>query len=399
MRILFVCPYVPCVGVHAGGAHMYEVIKGLARRHDVSVVTFYEQESEREYLEELQGLCQEMVAIRRVPPFHKRNPWIIEPYVADEFHSAAMEGAIRKLSDDKPFDVVQFEYTQMAQYSPLAGSACTLLLEHEVTFSSFLRSIPYQSSLWSKARAFVGWALMLDYELRACRSVDEVITVTEEDRAELLAFEPRLHVSVEPMGVDCAFFRPLDVPVEPHSIVFVGFFRHVPNAHGMRRFCSEIFPLVRAEIPEARLYIVGSHATEEIRSLGNLDGVTVTGWVEDVRPFIARSAAFVAPLWLGTGMRGKILEAWSMARPVVTTTVGSRGLDAVEGEHILVADDAESYARQVIAILRDPSLRERIGQNGRQFVESRYDWQVIVRRREEIFEQALARRASQNRSR
>jgi len=389
-NILFICPYIPCVGVHAGAGRMYTMIKLLAQRHQVSVATFIDKESEFKYVPELERYCQEVVVIHRQPPYRRRHPLLLEPFVVSEFNSSPMEAEIHRLLSERDFDIVQVEYTQMAQYVPDTRRSCTLLTEHEVAFATHRRAFESFPFSWKKFRAFMGWLLMMDYELKACRRFDTVLTLTDADRKELLSFEPRLDIEVVPMAVDSSRFVPQDVPEEPNSLVFIGYFRHYPNVHGIKRFCREILPLIREDIPETKLFIVGSSPPDEIIRLGELDDVVVTGWVEDIKPYIAQSSVYVAPLWLGTGMRVKILEAWGMAKPVVTTSVGSQGIDCTPGENVLIADDPQGFAAQTVKLLRDKALREKLGRNGRKQVEAKYDWEIIIRQVEQMYDEALA---------
>jgi GT2 family glycosyltransferase/glycosyltransferase involved in cell wall biosynthesis len=389
-NILFICPYIPCVGVHAGAGRMYTMIELLAQRHQVSVVTFIDKESELKYVPDLERYCQEVVVIHRKPPYRRRHPLVLEPFVVSEFNSSPMGVEIHRLLSERDFAIVQVEYTQMAQYVPNTRRSCTLLTEHEVAFATHRRAFASLPFSWKKFRALMGWLLMMDYELKVCRRFDKIIALTDADRKELLSFEPQLNVEVVPMAVDCSCFMPQDTPEEPNTLVFIGYFRHSPNVHGIMRFCREILPLIRRDIPETKLFIVGSSPPDEIRRLGKMDNVVVTGWVEDIKPYIARSSVYIAPLWLGTGMRVKILEAWGMAKPVVTTSVGSQGIDCTPGEDVLIADDPQGFAAQTVRLLRDKALREKLGRNGRKQVEAKYDWEIIIRQVEEMYDETLA---------
>jgi GT2 family glycosyltransferase/glycosyltransferase involved in cell wall biosynthesis len=389
-NILFICPYIPCEGVHAGAGRMHTMIKLLAQRHQVSVITFIDKESELKYVPELERYCQEVVAIHRKPPYRRRNLLVLEPFVVSEFNSSQMGAEIHRLLSERDFDIVQVEYTQMAQYVPNTVRSCTLLTEHEVAFATHRRAFESLPSSWEKFRALMGWLMMIDYELKSCRQFDRIVALPHADRKELLSFEPKLDIEVIPMAVDSSCFTPQDMPEEPNSLVFIGYFRHSPNVHGIMRFCREILPLIRREIPETKLFIVGSSPPDEIIRLGRMDNVVVTGWVEDIKPYIARSSVYIAPLWLGTGMRVKILEAWGMAKPVVTTSVGSQGIDCTPGEDILIADDPQGFAAQTVRLLRDRVLRDKLGRNGRKRVEAKYDWEIVIRQVEGMYDEILA---------
>jgi glycosyltransferase involved in cell wall biosynthesis len=315
---------------------------------------------------------------------------VLETFVVSEFNSSQMGAEIHRLLSERDFDIVQVEYTQMAQYVPNTVRSCTLLTEHEVAFATHRRAFESLPSSWEKFRALMGWLMMIDYELKSCRQFDRIVALTHADRKELLSFEPKLDIEVIPMAVDSSCFTPQDMPEEPNSLVFIGYFRHSPNVHGIMRFCREILPLIRREIPETKLFIVGSSPPDEIIRLGRMDNVVVTGWVEDIKPYIARSSVYIAPLWLGTGMRVKILEAWGMAKPVVTTSVGSQGIDCTPGEDILIADDPQGFAAQTVRLLRDRVLRDKLGRNGRKRVEAKYDWEIVIRQVEGMYDEILA---------
>jgi GT2 family glycosyltransferase/glycosyltransferase involved in cell wall biosynthesis len=389
-NILFICPYIPCEGVHAGAGRMHTMIRLLAQRHQVSVVTFIDKESELKYVPELEEYCQEVVVIHRKPPYRRRNPLVLEPFVVSEFNSPQMGAEIHRLLSERDFDIVQVEYTQMAQYVPNTRRSCTLLTEHEVAFATHRRAFESFPFSWEKFRALMGSLIMMDYELKACRRFDKIITLTDADKKDLLSFEPGLDIEVVPMAVDGSWFMPQNTSEEPNSLVFIGYFRHSPNVHGIMRFCREILPLIRQDIPDTKLFIVGSSPPDEIIRLGKMDNVVVTGWVEDIKPYIARSSVYVAPLWLGTGMRVKILEAWGMAKPVVTTSIGSQGIDCTPGENVLIANDPQGFAAQTVRLLRDKALREKLGRNGRKQVQSKYDWEIIIQQVEEMYDEVLA---------
>jgi glycosyltransferase involved in cell wall biosynthesis len=303
-----------------------------------------------------------------------------------------MGSEIHRVLSERDFDIVQIEYTQMAQYVPNTRRSCTLLTDHEVAFAAHLRAFKRLPLSWSKFKSFMGWIAMLDFELRACKEFDRVVTVTDVDRQELLAYEPELDVVTIPTGVDSTYFSLQQIPEEPNTLIFVGYFKHFPNIHGILTFCREVLPLIREEIPGVKLYVVGASPPEKVLRLAEDEQVVVTGWVEDLRPYIARSTVFVAPLWLGVGIRGKIFEAWGMEKPVVTTSVGSQGIACTAGEDILIGDGPQEFAAHTVRLLRDEKLRKKLGRNGRRLVEAKYDWEIIIGKVEEMYDDLLTKK-------
>jgi hypothetical protein len=180
------------------------------------------------------------------------------------------------------------------------------------------------------------------------------------------------------MSVDTSYFRPDEQQPEPGSMIYTGYYEHFPNEDAVVYFVREIFPLIRRRIPNAKFYIVGSHPSDVVWELGRLDNVVVTGRVTDLRPWLARATVFVAPIRLGRGMRGKILEAMAMKRPVVGSSVALAGFGVTDGQEALIADEPSAFAERVVRVLTDPSLRDRIAEGGYELVRAKYDWGLQV---------------------
>jgi glycosyltransferase involved in cell wall biosynthesis len=205
---------------------------------------------------------------------------------------------------------------------------------------------------------------------------DLLIAVSESD-ASLVRRRTRVPVEVVPNGTDASTTAFSGWASEP-TILFTGSMNHPPNRDGILWFHREIWPKIVAVIPEARLMIVGRHPQQEIVQLANVDPrVAVTGEVPDMRPYYEQACVAVAPLRSGGGTRLKILDALAAVRPIVTTTIGCEGLDAIDGVHVLVADDSDSFAERTVELLRDRDLNRRIATQGRAFVEQSYDWRAL----------------------
>jgi glycosyltransferase involved in cell wall biosynthesis len=190
-------------------------------------------------------------------------------------------------------------------------------------------------------------------------------------------------------GVDTDYFRPAATPAERTHMVFTGSMDWLPNEDGMTYFCREILPRIRQSEPEATLSIIGRAPTPAVRKLAEIPGVEVTGRVDDVRPHIARGAVYVVPLRIGGGTRLKIFEAMSMAKAVVSTTVGAEGLPVTSGRDIDLADEPSRFAHAVVHLMRDADARRSIEGAARTLVVERYDWSAVAG----DFEDALLRAA------
>jgi glycosyltransferase involved in cell wall biosynthesis len=206
----------------------------------------------------------------------------------------------------------------------------------------------------------------------------KVLTVSDADKDSLSAILDPSRISTIPTGVDTDYFRSSNLPQLPHSIVFVGSMDWMPNEDGILFFMERIFPLVRKTLQCATIKIVGRDPSAKlIRALQQYSQVTLTGRVDDIRPYLDEAEVCIVPLRVGSGTRLKIFEAMSMGKAVVTTTLGAEGLPVTDGNNVLVANTEKDFADAVIRLMQDAGLRSRIGRAARTLVEREYSWRSV----------------------
>jgi len=194
---------------------------------------------------------------------------------------------------------------------------------------------------------------------------------------------------VVPNGVDTKFFNKNDkVEQEPYTMVFTGAMGYLPNQDGIMFFLDEIYPLIKNEIPEAKIYVVGSRPPERLQKYAT-DDVIITGFVDDVRPYIDRSSVYVVPLNMGSGTRLKVLEAMSMEIPIVSTSIGCEGIEIKDGENILVRNEPQEFANAVIELMRNKKLSNDLVKEGYELVKTKYDWSVVCKGIDRAFSELL----------
>jgi glycosyltransferase involved in cell wall biosynthesis len=267
-------------------------------------------------------------------------------------------------------EVVIIEHPGLAPLIALRGSERWLFTLHNVGSGTLEQQAATNSGRhrWlynrqaSQARRFERWAL---------ETYDRVVSVSGED-ARLLPGP----TAVVPNGVDLSRFTATPLPSDPH-IVLTGTLGYLPNVDGATWFVREVLPLIRTQVPNATLTLVGRSPTQAVRELARVPGVTVHADVPDVRPYLLAARATVVPLRVGTGTRLKALESFAAYRPVVGTTVGLAGLGIEPGVHAFVADDAESFAKRTIELLTNDARANELVQAGRDLVESQYRWEAI----------------------
>ncbi|MBU4311168.1 MAG: glycosyltransferase family 4 protein, partial [Candidatus Omnitrophica bacterium] len=223
------------------------------------------------------------------------------------------------------------------------------------------------------------------YEIKACEKFDKVITMTQHERDILRSFSSKINAEYVPMGVDTGIFKSNSHIKEESDITYVGFFRHYPNVDAVRYFTKDIYPLIKKRLPEARFNIVGFDPPDEISKMDNIDGIRVTGHVEDIRPFLYGTKVFIMPIRLGMGMRGKLFEAWAMEKAVVSTSIGCEGVEIEDNKNIMVADTPEDFAVKTVELIKDDDKRRELGVNARKKTVSKYDWDVLTKKLEDIY--------------
>jgi glycosyltransferase involved in cell wall biosynthesis len=284
-------------------------------------------------------------------------------------------------------DVVIADFLAAAPNVPLAHRTPVVMFAHNVEHQIWQRLSNVERRPWRRALLEIEWRKMRRYESSVVRRVRRTIAVSEKDRASLQADVPGADVRAVPTGVDPAYFKPNGRPKLPTEIVFVGAMDWYPNEDGVAHFVEQILPQVRREVPEAHVTVVGRNPSDRIKSLEPT--IQVTGTVDDVRPFLDQAAVVVVPLRVGGGTRLKIFEALSMAKPVVSTTIGAEGLPLAPGEHVLLADEPDAFAQAVVELLRDPQRRQALGAAGRRLVEAEYGWASVARAFERQLEEVV----------
>ena len=201
-----------------------------------------------------------------------------------------------------------------------------------------------------------------------------ILLVSEVDAGIIRRICRSTEISVIHNGVDADYYRPVNISENDNELIFEGSMNFRPNVDGIIYFCKEIYPRILEKRPESKLYIVGRDPSDEVKSLAS-DHTCVTGFVDDVRPFISRAAIFICPLRKGAGIKNKILQAWSMRKAVVATTISTGGLDARHGYNICIEDDPRKFAAAVVDLLEDKQKRKEMGERARSTILNSYTWE------------------------
>ncbi|HKI46203.1 MAG TPA: glycosyltransferase family 4 protein [Balneolales bacterium] len=384
MKILHLLPYIPVPANFGGALRIYHVLKYLAENYDVTVVGFDNTGDRRTFFRafpELQGRAH-FVAHPWKPTF--RKAYLIHALLKRQSfwrsiaYSKKMQKTLNRILTREKFDMVLSEFPVMGFFD-LPGEALKILDAHNVEYDNFRRMATLDNNRILRSFFRREYQKFYGEELDVCKKQDAIFTTSYRDLELFHRDVPGIPKYVIPNGVDTSFFYPSDDEPEPLSMVFVGMMNYVPNYDGMQFFIDQVFPLIQKQIPGIKIYIVGKNPPKKLANRSS-ENIIVTDFVDDVRPYVWRSSVYVVPLRMGGGTRLKVLEALSMEKAVVTTHIGSEGIDVRDGDTVLIADNAPDFANAVIRLLNDRALRKKLGEAGRKLVTAEYEWEIITRR-------------------
>ncbi len=391
MKVLMAMPFSPVPPDFGGALRVYHLLKQVAQRHAVTVLTYGTPEDAGRIRSEF-----DLPQVRVVAPTWKassrRAGQLYSTFTRHSFFQQsvtdpAFQAELDALLGAEKFDVVQTEFSHLGPFS-LKTNALKVLDTHNVEYDNFRRMYESTARGLKKLHYGLEFQKMKADELRWCRLNDAVLTTSERDK-ELFRKDIDTPIHVVPNGMDGAYFAPrADVVPEEHSIVFTGMMAYVPNHDGITWFLDDVLPLIQQKVPQVKLYVVGKNPPDEITRRAS-QNVVVTGTVPDVRPYVWRSSVYVVPLRMGGGTRLKVAEALAMRKPMVSTRIGCEGIDLQDGESALMADSPQDFADAVVRLLGDKALRQKLAENGAKVAAQKYDWNVIGQTLEAIYKRAV----------
>ena len=384
MNVLLLTQIVPYPPDSGPKVKTYHVLRYLSQRGHRVTLACFARTAERPHLESLRPLC---VAVHAVPlrrsrladvRAYTRSLRAGAPFLVVRDDLPAMRALVARLTRAEAFDIIHADQLTMGQFALGARGPRRVFDAHNAVWTIVQRSAQTAKPL---IRPLLGREarLIKQYEGKLCRQMDAVLAVSEADRLKLLEAGGRAdNITVVPIAVDTRTLARVTPSPGSQNIVTMGTLYYPPNADGVRWFMREVFPRVQAQVPAARMTIIGPRPPRDLARLAHGDKIQVTGYVPDLAPYLAQAALMVVPVRAGSGMRVRILEALARGVPVVTTTMGAEGIEVRDGEHLLLADTPDAFAAAVTRLLADPALRRSLAGNGRRLVEQQYDWQVAL---------------------
>ena len=391
MKILILTPQLPYPPQQGTSLRNYHIIRGLAQRHEVTLLSFLEenQTADPAAIAPLQALCHKIETVAVPKRSMLSRLWQLVssrlPDMAHRLYSPVFEIALRKVLAGNQFDVVQVEGIELARYIKLIridSNARLVFDDHnaetELQRRNFLTDLYIPRRWVAAAYSWVQVGRLRRFERWACETVDAVVAVSETDRMHLQSLLSTLQspIAVIPNSIDVQAYQEVVEP-EAYDLVFSGKMDYRPNVDGVLWFAEEVWPLICAERPSTTWVIVGQKPHARLESLRGLPGVTITGWVEQVQPYLAGAQVIVMPFRVGSGTRLKLIEAMATGKAVVSTPVGAEGFPVQHGRELLLAEGAVEMATAVVSLLNHPQKQIQLGRAAQQFAQQ-YDWRQVV---------------------
>jgi len=394
MRLLFLSAWFPYPPNNGSKIRIYNLLRALSKKHEVVLLSFAENgEVSEETRRALGSICHEVKVVPKPVYQPARAKALLgffssQPRSLVDRHSLEMERLVRQTVENGSIEAVITSQIDTVSYG-LALSGVPRVFE-EVELTVLYEPFAKQPALLKKFRSGLTWWKLSNFVRSTLNAFEACTVVSEQEQARVREIAPGYDpIGVIPNGVDVSHNRGDFGPPEPDALVYAGALTYGPNYDAVDYFVREVLPLVQAERPGVKLFVTGQTNGVSIDVLRQNPAVHFTGYLDDIRPRIARSWASIVPLRVGGGTRLKILESLALGTPVVSTTKGAEGLALRPDREIIVADDPAGLASAILRLLQDPPLREKLSCAGRKVVETKYDWQIIGRNFSDFIEEVV----------
>ncbi len=402
MNILFISTENPIPPDHGHHIRTYHILKALARKHTLHFVGFTQDDSGFAHEDQLYEFCDTV----RIFELHFRgwrqlalavkNLFSAMPLIAQKYYQAAAAHYISEVISGHRIDALHIDMLHIAEYRRVAGDLPSILVNHNVESLRLKRWALLEQNPFLRIFLQFQNIKLRRYEQKTCQRFDKCMTVSDQDQSLLQQLCGNGDFVTIPNGVDIDYFAQNGESVKPNTLVWTGSMASPYNRDGVLYFCAEIWPLIKAQMAELTVTFVGGSPPADLQQEAR-QGTTFRcpGYVSDVRPYVAQAAVFIAPLRAGSGTKIKVLNAMAQGKAIVTTSIGAEGIDVTNGQELFIADLPREFADKIVYLLRHPNFAREMGQRARKRIEQKYDWKVLQRDIDLLYEQLGAFRHSE----
>lgn len=395
MKILFLSQRFLFPMDTGGKKRTGNVLKHLAKMHDITLFSNVEFPKDHSYLAQTKDLCTHFIPV----PWEEMKRysllfWLrlffqmfsIYPVSALNDCSKSLQIALKKELLAGKYDLAICDFVQSAKNFKWVKNVPSVLFQHNVESIILSRHMATVQNPISFLFWWFQWKKMVRFEKKACRAFDRIIAVSQKDKKDFERLYALQNVEAIQTGVDTEYFKPCPhIPEKEHSLAFCGSMDWLPNEDAILFFIEEIFPVVKKRVKDVTLTVVGRNPSPYLKKEADkFPEISLTGWVEDIRPYIAESSVFIVPIRIGGGTRMKIYEAMAMGKPVISTSVGAEGLSVQNQKNIIIEDEAEELAGKIVYLFDKKEDRERMGGKASAHVRENFSWKKVTEEFERI---------------
>jgi len=388
MKILLLTSRFPYPTEKGDKLRVFQQMRQLSKRHQLVLCALCERPPRQADIEAVQPYCSKIYTFRlsKAGLLWQLGQALLggRPVQVRYFYRRSIHRQLLRIVEQEAPDHLFCQLIRMAPYR--AGMRPPASLDYMDAFSWGMQRRAANSPFWQAFFFRREARLLRQYEAEVFAHFNHHCIISQQDR-EQLAVPQRQAIHLVPNGVDTHYFHPMPEAARTYELVFVGNMGYFPNVQAARVLVKEVLPLLQAARPGLRLLLAGARPAPAVRALARAPGVSVSGWLPDIRTAYSSGRIFVAPLMSGSGQQNKILEAMAMGLPCITTPGVNQAIGAQPETEILLAADAAAFARQVLRLLQDEGLQTRLATNGRRFVQTHYSWERAVQLLEAIWKE------------
>jgi len=370
-----------------------KILEQLSKKHEITLVSNVDSPKDDCFLPEMDRFCSKFVPVfwKEIPKYSLLffvrlifQMFSIYPVAVLNDTSRKLRQCLENEHHTQKYDLVICDFVQSAlNFRNITGTP-SILFQHNVESQISKRHYDQAESMLGKLFWWLQWKKTFIFEQKSCKQFDTVIAVSEQDRDTFCSLYGLDNLETIPTGVDIEHFFPQGISTEASSLVFVGSMDWLPNEDAVLYFASDILPILKKEVPDIHLTVVGRNPSPRLKKqLSSVPEIQLTGWVEDVRPYITKANLYIIPIRIGGGTRMKIYEAMAMGKAIISTSIGAEGLTVKDEENIVLEDDPIEFSKKIIKLEEDTKMRIRLGENASAYVRENCSWQQVG----EVFEE------------
>lgn len=397
MKILMLVPYIPTITMSGGQTRWYNIIKYLAKKHDITLFSLIKDDAEKRFIPELKKYCKKVFVFKR-----PEKPWTLRNILLSVFGpfpllvvrnwSFEERKAVQEELKKEKYDVIHAETFYVMPHLG-KSNVPTILVEQTIWHNVYKHHIETKMPIFLRPFFFMDVAKVMFWERYYWRKADRLFVVSEEDKRQMVRLVRDVEVGIIPNGVDTEFYKNKKVSKKfpPRILYGVTNFEWLQNQEATEVLIKEVWPRIRSEYPQSTVWIVGRKVPDWIKKEAQKGNIEVTENIPDAREAYLSASVMVAPIKGAGGTRLKILEAMAAGLPVVSTQIGVAGLRLTDGRDVLIAEGPDDMARKALMLLKDKALAQKIGESGQMRVRKYFDWQHIVKLHDPVYKELRER--------